>query len=205
MGVRGINSISRYHYYFIVLLPLAWLVILRVLQWAAGARPVWLALQGLLAVGLSAHLHLHYLSLDTRGMLKEMWGTEALLYVRKEGHNLNQIMPPAERFFAWGRDSLYFYARRRCATRYQLPLVGTYEAWRMEQMVEEIIQSRPLLVVEDLGVLAMPRRLKEFLGASYEPVFGLPNFTCYVLKDKRALWDEHFRRALNEQRLFLFH
>jgi hypothetical protein len=50
----------------------------------------------------------------------------------------------------------------------------------------------------------MPRRLKEFLGASYEPVFGLPNFTCHVLKDKRALWDEHFRRALNEQRLFLF-
>jgi 4-amino-4-deoxy-L-arabinose transferase-like glycosyltransferase len=183
---------TAYNYYFIVLLPLAWLTILGSLRTIAGRRQyAWLALNVALAGLFAVHIHAHYLKPDMRMLQRALWGHDHYLMFRLLGQGLQRMLQPDERLYYWGFDTVNFYSQRRSGTRYHWIIPRLWEPWRLEQLTDEVIRNKPMAVCEVRNFPPMPPRLRQFVLEHYE-AFGDFNFA--------TLWIDRAKARVSRQR-----
>lgn len=115
----------------------------------------------------------HYLSQPPFGITvnryngRDFWG-------RAHGENVRRVTQPDDEIFVYGADAaIYYYAQRRCASRYTMvtALRSGYAGHeeRRAIMLNEIEKHRPRLILVVLGEESFPA-WKEFLPTRYDPV-----------------------------------
>lgn len=135
---------------------------------AAGA-----ALVVALATWLAVTQYRHYLGQPAFGITvprynsRDFWG-------RAQGENIARVTDPDDEIFVYGNEvAFYYYARRRCASRYTMITAlrsgyAGHEA-RRRTLLEEIRARRPRLILVVLGEEAFPE-WADFLPTRYDAV-----------------------------------
>ncbi|NOT00128.1 MAG: hypothetical protein HOP29_05830 [Phycisphaerales bacterium] len=149
------------HYYYLMIAPM---VVGCGLLWIGAplARPAaWVVGLGWL-VALAAFQYRYYLGVDVaqfaagRYDYRDQWA-------RAQGRRVAELTEPNDTVFIWGKDAgIYYYANRRCASRYTM--IGALERGavgfesRREVLLNELENSRPrmMLFVEPGFEFLMP-------------------------------------------------
>jgi len=172
------------HYYYLMLPPLVIAVALaastlaRASAAAGGGRAAVCTMRALLfisvVVPVLAAQYRHYLSRDlleitiNRYNSRDFWG-------RGQGRNVRSVTEPDDRIFVYSNDaSIYYYAKRRCASRYTMitglsgDLPGA--AMRRRILMQELRADPPRLVLVLFEEPPFPE-WQAFLRAHYgEPI-----------------------------------
>ncbi len=95
-------------------------------------------------------------------------------WAREQGENVWRVTDPADDIFVYGNDaSIYYYARRRCASRFTMitALHSRFPGFehRRRIMLQEIERRKPRLILVLLGEETFPEWAQGFLPRHYDP------------------------------------
>jgi len=109
-----------------------------------------------------------YLSVEPEKLSRKKYGSPMFIEGRKLGRLLGKYVPKNEKIFNWGRESeLYFYSKRRPATRYLVnyPLKVPELGWMVTDLVRQLEREKPALIIVSDEV---PLPLRRFIEDEYE-------------------------------------
>lgn len=167
------------HYYYLMLPPAIVVTVLALERVCTAVRsPGWRS--GVAATAVTAMfvaiLHAeyrHYYSQPLFGITvgryngRDFWG-------RAHGENVRRVTQPDDEIFVYGADAaIYYYAQRKCASRFTM-LTGLRSGYtgheqRRPTMLREIAEHRPRLILVVLGEESFPA-WKDFLPTRYDAV-----------------------------------
>ena len=174
------------HYYYLLIPPLAVclgaglrllvdLFEMRLPAGRSGIRGVALALFAVFAVWLGYTEYRDYLSQPLFGITvkrynsRDFWG-------RAQGENIRRVTDPDDTVFVYGNEAeIYYYAQRRCASRFTM-ITGVSEGYgnveaRREIMMRELEAAPPRVILVVFDQPHFPR-WRAFLDTQYDEPVG---------------------------------
>lgn len=140
---------------------------------SAGGRGAGGALLAIVLGWLAVTQYWHYLSQPLFGITVQRYNSRDF-WGRAHGENVARVTDPEDEIFVYGNEaSFYYYARRRCASRFTMVTAlrsgyAGHEA-RRRLLLEEIRARRPRLILVVLGEESFPE-WADFLPTRYDAV-----------------------------------
>jgi len=175
------------HYYYLMIPPLVIAFALGADRLAGGLRSrragrtdfdrslTWLV-YGVIVVGLFFTQYRDYLKQPPFGITvkrynsRDFWG-------RAQGENVARVTDPDDEVFVFGNEAeIYYYAQRRCASRYTmvtaLQVGGPTAGDRLRTLIDDLKAHPPRLIVVLFDIQDPPEEWKTFLRERYTDPVG---------------------------------
>ena len=169
------------HYYYLGLPPCVLIaaVVVSEIRWRRDTRTVLLVLV-LAAVGIFVGMkqYTDYLRLYPGEMSEAKYLSDIFVEGREMGRRLEERSPADEKLFNWGLETeLYFYSKRRPATRYLVnyPMRLSKEPGLMDDLLKQLEEEKPgVIVVSDRMLAPLERFLaKHYVFSGQQKYFAL--------------------------------